>query len=359
MTLSQMNDSPERIAVLRALQLGDTLCCVPAFRALRGAFPHAHIALIGLPWAAALTDRLGAYVDELIEFPGYPGMPERPLRPAALSVFFGDMLARRWDLALQLHGNGLHSNGFVAQLGAKRSAGAHLPGAWRLGPEHAPYPDHLPEVLRPLAVLRELGIEADDPRKEFPLLARDVAELAAHPLASRLPGDYVCLHPGARDPRRRWPAEAFASVGDRLAGAGLTVVLTGTEEERELTAPVRRAMTAEPVDLTGALSLGGLAALLSGARLVITNDTGVSHLADALAVPSVTIFVASDPARWAPLDRDRHAAIGSGHRPNRDATHCCLGDACLREEVRPEAVEVDEVVRAAGRQLERWWSNAA
>jgi len=113
------------------------------------------------------------------------------------------------------------------------------------------------------------------------------------------------------------------------------------------------------MDLSGALSLGGLAALLSGARLVVTNDTGVSHMADALAVPSVTIFLASDPDRWAPLDRDRHAAIGAAHSSNPDATHCCLGDACPRKTVRPEPVDVDEVVRAASRQLERWWSNAA
>ena len=54
-----------------------------------------------------------------------------------------------------------------------------------------------------------------------------------------------------------------------------------------------------------------------------------------------------------------HAAIGAAHSSNPDATHCCLGDACPRETVRPEPVDVDEVVRAASRQLERWWSNAA
>ena len=70
-----------RIAVIRALALGDMLCAVPTFRALRARFPDAHITLIGLPWAAELVERFPTYLDELVEFPGFPGIPEMPVDP--------------------------------------------------------------------------------------------------------------------------------------------------------------------------------------------------------------------------------------------------------------------------------------
>ena len=57
-----------RIAVLRALQLGDLLVAVPALRALRRTYPDAHITLVALPWAASFVARFARYVDALEEY---------------------------------------------------------------------------------------------------------------------------------------------------------------------------------------------------------------------------------------------------------------------------------------------------
>ena len=127
--LSIARAAVRRIVVFRALVLGDMLCATPALRALRAGFPDAHIALVGLPWAAELVRRL-RYVDEFIEFPGHPELPERRCSPEALAAFVAGMRARRFDLAVQLHGSGSVVKPLVASFGAAATAGFRTADGW-------------------------------------------------------------------------------------------------------------------------------------------------------------------------------------------------------------------------------------
>ncbi len=309
--------APEHIAIVRALPgLGDMLCLVPALRALRAALPAAWITLIGLPWAQSFVARFSHYLDQLIEFPGYPGIPERVPPIRKLPAFFSRMQEQPFDLVLQMHGNGTIINSFVALLGAQHSAGFYLPGQYCPDPNrYLPYPAQEPEIWRHLRLIEFLGIPLQGEGTEFPLRAEDEQALKRlDEVTSLRPGEYVCIHPGAADPARRWPLQHFAAVADFLANQGLQVVLTGLEQEREIACGVEQAMRSQPINLVGRTNLGALAALLSRARLVICNDTGISHLAAALRTPSIVVFTGSraggsDPRRWAPLDRDLHRVV--------------------------------------------------
>jgi len=347
-----VSDTPlERIVVLRALQLGDLLCSVPALRALRAAQPRARITLIGLPWSREFVARFPDYLDELIELPGFPGLPEREPRVTAIPSFLAEVQQRRFDLAIQMQGNGSLTNPLLALFGARRMAGFVVPGQYC--PDAAtfvPYLDGEHEVRRHLRLMAALGAPSQDATLEFPLTAEDFETLARLDGMSELrPGGYVCVHPGARWPSRRWPVERFATVADALAARGWRIVLTGSGHERRLTAALAERLRDRPVDLCGRTSLGAFAALLAGAGLLICNDTGVSHVAAALQVPSVVVFSGSSPMQWAPLDRTRHRVVSHplackpcGHR------RCPFGQPCALLATPDQVLEQAEALLGGG-----------
>jgi hypothetical protein len=111
---------PRRVVVLRALQLGDLLCAVPALRAFRSAWPGTEMVLIALPWARTFVERFDRYLDGFRESPVYPGLPARVPAIGEIPGFLAAIQAGRLDLAVQLHGSGSIVNPLVMLLGAAR-----------------------------------------------------------------------------------------------------------------------------------------------------------------------------------------------------------------------------------------------
>lgn len=327
-------DQPRSIVVFRALQLGDMLCAIPAFRALRHAYPDAHIALIGLPWCQSFVSRFAAYIDEFIEFPGYPGLPEITPRLTAIPAFLAAMQQRHFDAAIQLHGSGSYVNSIAVLLNAKRMAGFYLEGEYCPDPQgFMQWPENEPEILRYLKLMEYLGLSGADATLEFPLTAADRNEFNELRLDSILGGRrYIVIHPGAQLRSRRWPALRFAQVAESIPG-DFAIVITGTADEQSIAESVQLSTKRDVVNLAGKTSLGALAVLLQNAQLLISNDTGLSHIAAALHVPSVVICSASDPHRWSPLDRSLHTVIFHQPVACRPCAHelCPIGHPCALE----------------------------
>ena len=303
----------KKIGVLRALQLGDLMCMVPAMRALRAAYPEARIVLFGLPGAKEFVTRFSRYFDGLLEFPGYPGLPEQPVDPVKVAEFLRQVQNEKFDLVLQLQGNGTIINPLMGLLGAKQVAGffSEKDGYCPDPRTFLLYPEGEHESIKFLKLMDFLGVARQGEYLEFPVKDEEREKFGRLRKKFALtPGRFICLNPGARDPRRQWISRNFAVVGEAFAKRGFGVVLTGSPQDRPVCEAVAKQMIHPCIDLAGLTGLGELAALLESSALLITNDTGISHIAVALKVKSIVIFSAfSDPVRWAPLDQGVHISL--------------------------------------------------
>jgi len=113
---------------------------------------------------------------------------------------------------------------------------------------------------------------------------------------------FAVIGPGARyGPAKRWPAERFAAVAQRLSDHGLAVVACGTRDEAEACEKVARAVGGGAQSVAGVTTLPELAGLCAEARVAVCNDSGLAHLCGALGVPTVAVFGSTSSAWTAPL----------------------------------------------------------
>ncbi|WP_280297773.1 glycosyltransferase family 9 protein [Nocardia neocaledoniensis] len=270
------------ILALRALGIGDLLTALPALRALRRARPDDRLVLAA-PDALRPLLRYADCVDALhptddldtFEWPGPP--PE---------------------FAVNLHGSGPES---IAALRTARPrvllSHAHPDFPELAGPHWDPA---LHEVDRWCLLLEHAGIPADPAR----------LELAVPTPLPRPP--YVIVHPGAAAPARRWPLDRFAGVAAAARDLGYRVLVTGSERERPLTdAVVEQAGLPAAASAGGEHTLDDLVHLVAGARLLVSGDTGIGHLATAVGTRSVLLFGPVSPAQWGPR-APRHRALWAG-----------------------------------------------
>jgi ADP-heptose:LPS heptosyltransferase len=335
-----------KLAVLRANALGDLVVTLPALEALRAAYPTAELVLLGSGWHPGfLTGRPGP-IDRCLAIPPTTGIRDDlpPAPPELLEVFFAAMHRERFDLAVQLQGGGRHSNPFLRRLGAKVTAGSQAADALALD-YNVCYTLHQPEVLRFLEVVGLVGATPVTVEPRLQVTAADRAE------ANRvLPEDgqpLLVLHPGATDPRRRWPIERLATVGAELARKGARLAVVGTAADAALAARLIEVLEGDAADLSGRLSLGGLAGLLERASLLVGNDSGPRHLAAAVGTATVAVYWAPNLLNVGPLTRTRHRAPTSWRL---DCPACgadALGGRCGHDASLVADVEVDEVLAEA------------
>jgi ADP-heptose:LPS heptosyltransferase len=313
-----------RILLVRLSALGDVAMALHALSAVRAREPEARVGWL-------VEDRFQGLLE------GHPQLDilhvyerRRSRVPWVFAGFVRAPRRERYDIALDLQGN--LTSGILARFaGARRTVG-FLPPLSREGnglfvrERVTPPEGHRLGAL--LALVDAALGPGPTPPGTLPVRGEPHGSIVLHPGVSRF---------GAF---KRWPAASFAELGDRLAQRlGSPVILTAGPGERGDAEEVRTRMRhgaaiAEPAGLRA------LAELLAGARLFVASDTGPSHVAAVLGVPTLTLFGPKDPGLHAPRG-PRARAVRAGVRCSPCALRSCPDPVCMT------TLPVDLVERSA------------
>jgi ADP-heptose:LPS heptosyltransferase len=265
------------ILVLRALGLGDFVTGLPALSMLRDAYPL-HRIVLAAPRSLTPLVKLTGLVDRQVNAGELNPIESPPTEP---------------ELAIDLHGNGPLSRALLEPCRPRRLL-AYADGAvqWRHN-EH--------EVERWCRLLRE-GLPLDG--APTPRLAGLLPVPQVHS-----PRGLTVVHCGAKSASRQWHECRLAAVAMLLSARGHRVVVTGGAGEADR---AERIAAAAGVDMLIEPTLLELASVIARARLVVSGDTGVAHLASVYETPSVVLFGPVSPARWGPPDTGIHQVIWHG-----------------------------------------------
>jgi heptosyltransferase I len=326
-----------RFLIVRLGSLGDIVHAIPAVAALRARFPEARI-----DW---LTDPRYVPLLELVRGVDRP-MPVDTRQVRQMIATVRDLRRQRYDAALDLQG--LVKSAVLARAsGARRVVGfptAHLrePAARYFYSETADPGTSRHVIFKNLALLGALGVQTT--QVSFPLQIPD--SITARQVSSTMaPGGYALINPGAAWPNKRWPPERFGAVAGAIRDRyGVrSRVLWGPGEEALAAAVV--ASSSGAADLAPPTTIPDLFALASGARLMVSGDTGPLHIAAAVGTPIVALFGPTFPERNGPWAADDVSI-------SRDATCICHYERrCRRGEPCINDISVDAVMDAVERRF--------
>lgn len=334
-------ETPHRVLVRATNWLGDALLAYPAVAFLRRCYPAARLTLLARPGAAQLY-RHNPHLDELLVAPqsaGWRGGLD-PVREASL------VRQGRYDAAFIL------PNSFAAALpialaGVARRVGYATDGRRWLLTEPKPLSPHLRGVHQVYYYLALVGYRAEDgppapPRVHLTADECTAAEALLADAGVEAGADFLACAPGAAyGTAKRWPADRYGAVG-RLAAQrwGWRVVLLGSASERAATDEAAEIIGSPAVNLAGATPIRLAAAILARARLVLTNDSGLMHVAAAVGARVTAVFGPTDIVTTSP--------VGDGHRVVRQPVDCspCLLRHCPIDHRCMIGVAIEAVWRA-------------
>lgn len=336
----------DRVLLVAPQWIGDAVMSEPLVAALsaRGSV----VSVAALPWVAPVY-RAMPRVSQVIDLPFAHGRLDLGLRWQLAQTW-----RQRFDTAYVLP-NSAKSALLPWFAGIARRVGYQGEMRWGLLNERLPNPSGRPPMVAfYLALAGTLPEPVPAPRLDVPAERLEAALAVAG--GSLRAGAYVTFAPGAEyGPAKCWPVEHYAQVARSLFERdGVPVVLLGSGKEAALAAEIDRLAPGACVNLIGRTSLDQAMALISGARGMVSNDSGLMHVAAAFGIPQVAVFGSTSPEHTPPLNR--HARVlwlkdelGLDCMPCFER-QCRFGHTrCLRDVAPERALQaLDDATREAG-----------
>jgi len=306
-SVDQRWQEARRILAVRLDNLGDVLVTTPAFHAIRQSLPDAEITLFASP-VGAQVGRLNSDIADVIVYqaPWMDPWHKLPQEPEREQQMIATLRERHFDAAIiftSFRQSPLPAAYLCYLAGIPLRAAASIDGPGSLLTTRHKHPEHMMhEVERGLDLVGALGMATDERD-----LVLAVPQQARHRVAEMASGrPFVVVHPGCSMPARTYSWEQYAEVVELLVRRmGATVALTGADDERELVERVRGRISPRAreavVPLAGKLPFADFCALIEGADLTITNNTGPMHIAAAVKTPVIALFALTNPPeQWGP-----------------------------------------------------------
>jgi len=337
------NNKPQNIVLIRTDRIGEVLLSTVAVDVIKKRFPNAKFTFITSGYSRPLLeDRKD--IAEVLTFETM-----KKANPVFKAFQLTSMLRKRhFDIAVVFNPHkALHMACFLAgipiRVGYDRKWGVFLNR--KIEDERDKGEKH--EIEYTMDLLRLLGIEETSASPSLPV--SEVSEKELENITEKIGMEFnkplIIIHPGSSNAVKIWPIERYVELIRRIKQKTTCyIVLIGSREEKDLSARMAFESGVKVINLTGALDLKQLAALLKRASLFIGNDSGPMHMAAALDVPVIAIFGRNipgvSPTRWRPWGI-KHIVFheDSGCFPCYDA-ECPYEYKCIR------AVTVDAVFEA-------------
>ena len=325
-----------KILVVAPSWIGDTVLAQPLFRVLHERHPALALDVIAPPWTVPVLKRM----PEVRRATAHP-FAHGELKLAARFRLGRTLAAERYDQAIVLP-NTLKSA--LTPLFARIPVRTGYRGEMRW----AVLNDlrHLDERALPQIAQRyaALGLPAGTtPPQPLPRLRFVVDDAARRKSLEALgiadAGEAIAFCPGAEyGPAKRWPAPYYAELARKLAAQGRPVWLIGSANDAAIGEEIERLAPGASRNLCGKTSLDQAIDLLASARLVVTNDTGLMHVAAALRVPLLAVYGSSTPTFTPPMsDRATILKLDMPCSPCFERT-CPLGHFACMNQLKPETV---------------------